>query len=155
MNIDFISTINECFKNILYIIYMYTFSITAGGESLMYLRMRIGQPIGSKIKRDEMINTYGEANVKPDYWFIITQSRADFIFDFFHNISDKFRIYGVLDVMAIELGGLELVREGRDAIGKLNKDALKIMDKLTLKTGCFNHQGRQSGLKCAGADETF
>ena len=95
------------------------FYITAGGaESLMYLRMRIGQPIGSKIKRDEMINTYGEANVKPDYWFIITQSRANAIFEFFHNISNEFRIYGVLDVMAIERAGLELVREGRDAIGK-------------------------------------
>ena len=123
-------------KHILYYIYVCTnvlFYITAGGESLMYLRMRIGQPIGSKIKRDEMINTYGEANVKPDYWFIITQSRANAIFEFFHNISNEFRIYGVLDVMAIERAGLELVREGRDAIGK--KKALKMYEYVALKTG--------------------
>ena len=87
--------------------------------------------------------------------FIIRFNLEILVTKFFHNISNEFRIYGVLDVMAIELGGLELVREGRDAIGKLNKDALKILDKLTLKPGFFNHQGRQSGLKCAGADETF
>lgn len=85
-------------------------------EKMLYLRLRLGQPIGSKIKRDEMINTYGENNVQPDYWFVLTQSRAEFVHDFFNGKEDPFRVYGVLDVMAIERAGLELVREGRSAI---------------------------------------
>ena len=86
----------------------------------MYLRLRVGQPIGSKIKRDEMINTYGDATVIPDYWFVLSESRADAIYDFFHNISNDFRIYGALDEMAIERCGLELVREGREAVGTIS-----------------------------------
>ena len=68
----------------------------------MYLRIRMGQPIGEKIKRDEMINTYGEGIILPDYWFVVTESRANSIYEFFHNISKDFRRYGVLDVEAIE-----------------------------------------------------
>ena len=37
-----------------------SFFLFITAESLMYLRIRMGQPIGEKIKRDEMINTYGE-----------------------------------------------------------------------------------------------
>ena len=85
-------------------------------EKLLYLRIRMGQPIGSKIKRDEMINTYGEAKVLPDYWFILTDQRAELVYDFFHLISEEFKIYGVLDYMPIERAGLELVREGREAV---------------------------------------
>ena len=85
-------------------------------EKLLYLRIRMGQPIGSKIKRDEMINTYGDAKVLPDYWFILTNKRAELVYDFFHLISDEFKIYGVLDVVPIERAGLELVREGREAV---------------------------------------
>ena len=83
---------------------------------MMYMRLRLGQPIGSKIGRDEMINTYGEQKLLPDYWFILTLDRAEVVADFFHQISDAFRIYGVLDVIAIERAGLELVREGRAAV---------------------------------------
>jgi len=85
-------------------------------EKLMYLRLRLGQPIGSKIGRDEMINTYGDQKLLPDYWFIVTLDRAETVTDFFHQISDNFRIYGILDLMAIETAGLELVREGRAAV---------------------------------------
>jgi len=85
-------------------------------EKLMYLRLRSGQPIGSKISRDEMINTYGEQKILPDYWFIVTLGRAEVVSDFFHRISDEFRIYGTLDIVAIERAGLELVREGRAAV---------------------------------------
>lgn len=81
-------------------------------ETPMYLRLRLGQPIGSEIKRDEMINTYGDFKVLPDYWFLVTPSRASTMHDFFNNV----HMYGVLDVMAIERAGLELVREGREAI---------------------------------------
>ena len=91
----------------------------------MYLRLRVGQPIGSKIKRDEMINTYGDATVIPDYWFVLSESRADAIYDFFHNISNDFRIYGALDEMAIERCGLELVREGREAVGTISNFNIK------------------------------
>jgi len=52
-------------------------------EKLMYLRLRSGQPIGSKISRDEMINTYGEQKILPDYWFIVTLGRAEVVSDFF------------------------------------------------------------------------
>ena len=90
--------------------------ISISAEKFMYLRLRLGQPIGSKIGRDEMINTYGEQKLVPDYWFIVTLSRAETVSDFFHQISDSFRIYGILDVMAIERAGLELVREGRSAV---------------------------------------
>ena len=82
----------------------------------MYLRLRLGQPIGSKIGRDEMINTYGDQKLLPDYWFIVTLDRAETVTDFFHQISDNFRINGILDLMAIETAGLELVREGRAAV---------------------------------------
>lgn len=85
-------------------------------EKLMYLRIRMGQPLGSKIKRDETINSYGEATVKPDYWFILTIPRAEVVHDFFHNVSKDFKMYGVLDVLDVERAGLELVREGRDAM---------------------------------------
>ena len=33
-----------------------------------------------------------------------------------NQISDEFRIYGTLDIVAIERAGLELVREGRAAV---------------------------------------
>ena len=77
-------------------------------EKLLYLRLRMGQPIGSKIKRDEMINTYGEPKVLPDYWFILTRSRAEQVYDFFHIVSDEFQIYGVLDVIPIERAGNQI-----------------------------------------------
>ena len=79
-----------------------SFFLFITAESLMYLRIRMGQPIGEKIKRDEMINTYGEGIILPDYWFVVTESRANSIYEFFHNISKDFRRYGVLDVEAIE-----------------------------------------------------
>ena len=41
-----------------------------------------------------MINTYGEQKLLPDYWFIVTLSRAEIVSDFFHQISDSFRMYG-------------------------------------------------------------
>ena len=44
-------------------------------EQTVYMRIRMGQPLGSTIKRDEMINTYGEPKVLPDYWFIISLER--------------------------------------------------------------------------------
>lgn len=56
---------------------------------MMYLRLRMGQPIGSKIKRDEMLMTYGENTVLPDYWFVLTLGRAQFVYDLFHKISDE------------------------------------------------------------------
>ena len=40
--------------------------------------------------------------ILPDYWFVVTESRANSIYEFFHNISKDFRRYGVLDVEAIE-----------------------------------------------------
>ena len=79
-----------------------SFFLFITAESLMYLRIRMGQPIGEKIKRDEMINTYGEGIILPDYWFVVTESRANSIYEFFLNISKDFRRYGVLDVEAIE-----------------------------------------------------
>ena len=79
-------------------------------EKLLYLRLRMGQPIGSKIKRDEMINTYGESKVLPDYWFILTKSRAEQVYDFFHLVSEEFQIYGVLDVISIERAGKQIFR---------------------------------------------
>ena len=71
----------------------FSISISAP-EKLLYLRLRLGQPLGSKIGRDEMINTYGEQKLLPDYWFIVTLSRAEIVSDFFHQISDSFRMYG-------------------------------------------------------------
>jgi len=91
-------------------------STVTAPEKLLYLRLRLGQPLGSKIGRDGVINTYGEQKLLPDYWFIVTLSRAEIVSDFFHQISDSFRMYGVLDVIAVERAGLELVREGRSAV---------------------------------------
>ncbi len=43
-------------------------------------------------------------------------SRAKQVYKFWHKVNENFRIYGVLDLMAIERHGLDLVREGRPAV---------------------------------------
>lgn len=63
-----------------------------------------------------MLNSYGQNVVLPDYWFILNGPlRVDYVYHFFNNAGD-FKKYGVLDVDAIEHCGLELIREGRDAV---------------------------------------
>ncbi len=84
---------------------------TAG---FMYLRIKMGQPLGGKIGRDEMINSYGEATVRPEYWFILTKRRADVVYNYFNKVDPE--KYGVVNIEAIEKSGLELVREGREAV---------------------------------------
>ena len=78
----------------------------------------MGQPIGGHIDRDEMVTTYGENKVLQDYWFMLNLQRSTLVNEFFHRMSRivNFRLYGVLDLEAIERKGLEPIREGRAAV---------------------------------------
>ena len=82
--LTFYFKISKCNKDFVHSRTFYNIFFSA--EKLMYLRLRSGQPIGSKISRDEMINTYGEQKILPDYWFIVTLGRAEVVSDFFHRI---------------------------------------------------------------------
>ena len=80
-----------------------------GSLEPMYLRMVMGKPINKKLPRHAPIMSYGSQTLEPEYWFIVPPEKVDALASVLsHLFPEK---YGLLDHMAIERTGHEVIRE--------------------------------------------
>ena len=77
----------------------------------LYLRVTMGKPVDRKLDRDAAILADGEQDLKAFYWFMIRPGRARKFHDFVTQTFPPGK-YGLLDHMAVERGGYEVIREG-------------------------------------------
>ena len=81
-----------------------------GSLEPMYLRMVMGKPRNKRLPRHAPIMSYGSQTLEPEYWFIVPPEKADALASVLaHLFPEK---YGLLDHMAIERSGYEVIRDG-------------------------------------------
>jgi len=104
-----------------------------GSLEPMYLRMVMGKPINKKLPRHAPIMSYGSQTLEPEYWFIVPPDKVDALASVLaHLFPEK---YGLLDHMAIERSGHEVIRPGttlleEDAGKSVNRESVsKLLHK--------------------------
>ena len=81
-----------------------------GSLEPMYLRVVMGKPINKKLPRHAPIMSYGSQTLEPEYWFIVPPDKVNALASVLsHLFPEK---YGLLDHMAIERTGHEVIRPG-------------------------------------------
>ncbi|XP_037922199.1 nuclear receptor coactivator 7 isoform X23 [Hermetia illucens] len=73
----------------------------------MYLRLRMGRPIGKSIPLPTSVMSYGKNKLRPEYWFSVPQNRIDELYRFINTWVPH--LYGELSEEKIKLRGFELI----------------------------------------------
>lgn len=101
---------------VLYIINVFTCDIIeliprparACQDPPLYLRLRMGRPIGKEIPLPTSVMSYGKNKLRPEYWFSIPKNRVDELYRFINSWVPQ--LYGDLDEEKIATRGYELIQ---------------------------------------------
>ncbi|KAJ8733907.1 hypothetical protein PYW07_014458 [Mythimna separata] len=70
----------------------------------LYLRLRMGKPIGRPLPRTTPLMSYGRKRMKPEYWFGVPRNRVDDLFKFLtHWVPDRYGPLGDVSANGYEL----------------------------------------------------
>lgn len=74
----------------------------------LYLRLRMGRPVGKSIPLPTSVMSYGKNKLRPEFWFSIPKNRTDELFRFINTWVPH--LYGELDEEQITARGFELIQ---------------------------------------------
>lgn len=74
----------------------------------LYLRLRMGRPVGKSIPLPTSVMSYGKNKLRPEFWFSIPKNRTDELFRFINTWVPH--LYGELDEEQITTRGFELIQ---------------------------------------------
>ncbi|XP_037824363.1 oxidation resistance protein 1-like isoform X2 [Lucilia sericata] len=75
----------------------------------LYLRLRMGKPIGKAIPLPTSVMSYGKNKLRPEYWFSVPKNRIDELYRFVNTWVPH--LYGELDEEQIKSRGFELIQD--------------------------------------------
>ncbi|XP_058978676.1 nuclear receptor coactivator 7 isoform X13 [Musca domestica] len=75
----------------------------------LYLRLRMGKPIGKAIPLPTSVMSYGKNKLRPEYWFSVPKNRVDELYRFINTWVSH--LYGELDEEQIKARGFELIQD--------------------------------------------
>ncbi|KPU80787.1 uncharacterized protein Dana_GF16062, isoform J [Drosophila ananassae] len=75
----------------------------------LYLRLRMGKPIGKAIPLPTSVMSYGKNKLRAEYWFSVPKNRVDELYRFINTWVKH--LYGELDEEQIKSRGFELIQE--------------------------------------------
>ncbi|XP_073846650.1 TLD domain-containing protein mustard isoform X7 [Musca autumnalis] len=75
----------------------------------LYLRLRMGKPIGKAIPLPTSVMSYGKNKLRPEYWFSVPKNRVDELYRFINTWVSH--LYGELDEEQIKTRGFELIQD--------------------------------------------
>lgn len=86
----------------------------------LYLRLRMGKPIGKTMPLPTYVMSYGKNKLRPEFWFSIPKNRTDELYRFLNTWVPH--LYGELDEEQITQRGFELIQHDTDWVkGSTNK----------------------------------
>ncbi|XP_055386991.1 uncharacterized protein LOC129615681 isoform X3 [Condylostylus longicornis] len=74
----------------------------------LYLRLRMGKPIGKAIPLPTSVMSYGKNKLRPEYWFSVPKNRVDELYRFINTWVPH--LYGELNEEEIKVRGFELIQ---------------------------------------------
>lgn len=80
----------------------------------LYLRLRMGRPIGKAIPLPTSVMSYGKNKLRPEYWFSIPKNRVDELYRFLNSWVSH--LYGDLDEEQIAIRGFELIQHDTEFV---------------------------------------
>ncbi|XP_065368215.1 oxidation resistance protein 1 isoform X2 [Calliphora vicina] len=75
----------------------------------LYLRLRMGKPVGKAIPLPTSVMSYGKNKLRPEYWFSVPKNRIDELYRFVNTWVPH--LYGELDEEQIKNRGFELIQD--------------------------------------------
>lgn len=78
----------------------------------LYLRLRMGKPIGKSMSLPSYVMSYGKNKLRPEFWFSIPKNRTDELYRFLNTWVPH--LYGELDDEKITERGFELIQNDTD-----------------------------------------
>lgn len=78
----------------------------------LYLRLRMGRPIGKSMPLPSYVMSYGKNKLRPEFWFSIPKNRTDELFRFLNTWVPH--LYGEVDEEKITERGFELIQHDTD-----------------------------------------
>lgn len=78
----------------------------------LYLRLRMGKPIGKSMSLPSYVMSYGKNKLRPEFWFSIPKNRTDELYRFLNTWVPH--LYGELDEEKITERGFELIQNDTD-----------------------------------------
>ncbi|XP_046805365.1 nuclear receptor coactivator 7 isoform X2 [Lucilia cuprina] len=75
----------------------------------LYLRLRMGKPVGKAIPLPTSVMSYGKNKLRPEYWFSVPKNRIDELYRFVNTWVPH--LYGELDEEQIKSRGFELIQD--------------------------------------------
>ncbi|XP_075146989.1 TLD domain-containing protein mustard isoform X17 [Haematobia irritans] len=75
----------------------------------LYLRLRMGKPVGKAIPLPTSVMSYGKNKLRPEYWFSVPKNRVDELYRFINTWVAH--LYGELDEEQIKTRGFELIQD--------------------------------------------
>ncbi|XP_028896787.1 nuclear receptor coactivator 7 isoform X10 [Zeugodacus cucurbitae] len=75
----------------------------------LYLRLRMGKPIGKAIPLPTSVMSYGKNKLRPEYWFSVPKNRVDELYRFINTWVQH--LYGELNEEQIKTRGFELIQD--------------------------------------------
>lgn len=113
----------------------------------LYLRLRMGKPIGRPLPRTTPLMSYGHKRMKPEYWFGVPRNRVDDLFKFLtHWVPDRYGPLGDVSAQGYEL--IDSDTEWDDDEGKPGQK-----DETTGSTGDVSDLTRESWEVLSMSDE--
>ncbi|XP_055685642.1 nuclear receptor coactivator 7 isoform X6 [Lutzomyia longipalpis] len=99
----------------------------------LYLRLRMGRPMGKSVPLPTSVMSYGKNKLRPEYWFSIPKNRVDELFRFLNSWVPH--LYGELNEEKVAERGYELIQHdtewaqgGVSKEGRVNSDGEDIAE---------------------------
>ncbi|XP_059619714.1 oxidation resistance protein 1 isoform X4 [Phlebotomus argentipes] len=99
----------------------------------LYLRLRMGRPLGKSVPLPTSVMSYGKNKLRPEYWFSIPKNRVDELFRFLNSWVPH--LYGELNEEKVAERGYELIQHdtewaqgGVSKEGRVNSDGEDIAE---------------------------
>uniref|UniRef100_A0A6B2EEC0 Oxidation resistance protein 1 n=1 Tax=Phlebotomus kandelakii TaxID=1109342 RepID=A0A6B2EEC0_9DIPT len=99
----------------------------------LYLRLRMGRPLGKSVPLPTSVMSYGKNKLRPEYWFSIPKNRVDELFRFLNSWVPH--LYGELNEEKVTERGYELIQHdtewaqgGVSKEGRVNSDGEDIAE---------------------------
>ncbi|XP_055715383.1 oxidation resistance protein 1 isoform X8 [Phlebotomus papatasi] len=99
----------------------------------LYLRLRMGRPLGKTVPLPTSVMSYGKNKLRPEYWFSIPKNRVDELFRFLNSWVPH--LYGELNEEKVTERGYELIQHdtewaqgGVSKEGRMNSDGEDIAE---------------------------
>ncbi|GAB0093026.1 nuclear receptor coactivator 7-like [Sergentomyia squamirostris] len=87
----------------------------------LYLRLRMGRPLGKTVPLPTSVMSYGKNKLRPEYWFSIPKNRVDELFRFLNSWVPH--LYGELNEEKVTERGYELIQHDTEwAQGGVSKE---------------------------------